>query len=142
MEPTGLVKEVKGVLRRVPNKGIGYGILKYITAKEHKKEIEFKLKPQIGFNYLGQFDTDVGHLSFVMAKESHGQTHSPEGIRKYDFTVTGIVGAKRLMISIAYSRKQYKPETVGAVLGYYEEVLRAIIRACLPGFPGVYPGVV
>ncbi len=129
LELTLRVREVKGMLHQVPNKGIGYGILKYITAGEHKKEIEFKLKPQIGFNYLGQFDTDVGHLSFVMAKESPGHTYSLEGIRKYDFTVTGIVGARRLVISIAYSRKQYKPETVKAVLDYYQEVLRAIIQA-------------
>jgi amino acid adenylation domain-containing protein/non-ribosomal peptide synthase protein (TIGR01720 family) len=129
IEISSRIKEVKGMLRQVPNKGIGYGILKYITAEEHKKEIEFKLKPQIGFNYLGQFDTDVGHLSFVMAKESPGHTHSLEGIRKYDFTVTGIVAAKRLMISMAYSKKQYKPETVKAVLDYYQEVLRTIIQA-------------
>jgi len=121
------VREVKEMLSQVPNKGIGYGILKYITAREHKKEIEFKLKPQIGFNYLGQFDTDVEQLSFVMAKESPGQTHSLKGIRKYDFTVTGIVASQRLMISTAYSKKQYKAGTAEAILSHYQEVLRAII---------------
>jgi non-ribosomal peptide synthase protein (TIGR01720 family) len=115
MELTGRLKEVKEMLNRVPNKGSGYGILKYKTAKEHKKEIEFKLKPQIGFNYLGQFDTDVGRLSFEMAQESPGDTHSLRGIRQYDFTVTGIAASQGLMISIASSKKQYKTGTAEAI---------------------------
>jgi amino acid adenylation domain-containing protein/non-ribosomal peptide synthase protein (TIGR01720 family) len=129
MELPDRVREVKEMLSRVPNKGIGYGILKYITAGEHKKEIEFKLKPQIGFNYLGQFDTDVGRLSFVMAQESPGHTHSLRGIRKYDFTVTGIAAEQRLMISIAYSKKQYKVATAAAILFQYQGALSEIIQA-------------
>jgi non-ribosomal peptide synthase protein (TIGR01720 family) len=127
MELSCRVREIKEMLSQVPNKGIGYGILKYLTAREHKKEIQFKLKPRIGFNYLGQFDTDVEQLSFVMAEESPGHTHSLRGIRKYDFTVTGIVASQRLMISIAYSKKQYKAKTAEAILSHYKEVLRAII---------------
>jgi len=116
------VKEVKEMLRQIPHKGIGYGILKYLTADECEKCI----KPQVGFNYLGQFDTDVEQMSFVMARESVGQTHSPAGIRKYDFTVTGIVGARRLNLSIAYSRKQYKRETVEAILRHWQEELEIV----------------
>jgi non-ribosomal peptide synthase protein (TIGR01720 family) len=127
MELSCGVREVKEMLNQVPNKGIGYGILKYITAGEHKKEIEFKLKPQIGFNYLGQFDTDVEQLSFVMAEESPGDTHSLHGTRKYDFTVTGIVAEQQLMISIAYSKKQYKTGTAEALVRHYKEVLSEII---------------
>jgi non-ribosomal peptide synthase protein (TIGR01720 family) len=130
MELPDRVREVKEMLNRLPNKGIGYGILKYKTAGEYKKEIQFKLKPQIGFNYLGRFDTDVGRLSFVMAKESPGDTHSLRGIRKYDFTVTGIVAEQCLMISIAYSKKQYKAQTAAALLNHYREVLNAIIDYC------------
>jgi non-ribosomal peptide synthase protein (TIGR01720 family) len=119
--------EVKEMLRQVPNKGIGYGILKYITAAEYKKEIQFELQPQIGFNYLGQFDTDIGQMSFDMAQESPGQTHSLRGIRKYDFTVTAISAEQQLTISIAYSKKQYKAETVEALLCHYKEILGSII---------------
>jgi amino acid adenylation domain-containing protein/non-ribosomal peptide synthase protein (TIGR01720 family) len=127
MELSHRVRKVREMLSQVPNKGIGYGILKYITAREHKKEIDFKLKPQIGFNYLGQFDTDVEQLSFVVAEESPGHTHSLQGIRKYDFTVTGIVASQHLMISIAYNKKQYKTGTIETILSHYKEVLRAII---------------
>ncbi|SMC29673.1 non-ribosomal peptide synthase domain TIGR01720, partial [Clostridium acidisoli DSM 12555] len=46
-----MIKNTKDSLRRIPNKGIGYGIIKYLS----KDKMEFKLKPEICFNYLGQF---------------------------------------------------------------------------------------
>jgi amino acid adenylation domain-containing protein/non-ribosomal peptide synthase protein (TIGR01720 family) len=133
MEPVDRVSKIKQELRRVPRKGIGYGILKYITAEQNKSEIEFKLKPQIGFNYLGQFDTDIGHLGFAVAKEPPGHTHSLAGTRKYDFTVTGIVGSGRLTLSIAYSTKQYRRETIEAILSNYREIINEIIHQNQPG---------
>ncbi|MEK5235955.1 condensation domain-containing protein [Paenibacillus sp. FSL L8-0470] len=55
----GCIKRVKEGLRSVPNRGLGYGVLKYMTAAEHKQELKFDLRPEICFNYLGQFDRDV-----------------------------------------------------------------------------------
>lgn len=49
-----LLRQVKEMLRRIPNKGIGYGILRYLTSPEKKGDFEFKLKPDISFNYLGE----------------------------------------------------------------------------------------
>jgi fengycin family lipopeptide synthetase C len=49
-----LIRSVKETLRQVPNKGIGYGILKHLTSAENKEGISFALKPEIIFNYLGQ----------------------------------------------------------------------------------------
>jgi len=48
------IRNVKETLRRVPNKGIGYGILRYLTSREKKEGIDFKCHPEISFNYLGQ----------------------------------------------------------------------------------------
>lgn len=44
--------EIKESLRKIPNYGIGYGALKYIT-----KEFEIDKKIDIRFNYMGNFDT-------------------------------------------------------------------------------------
>jgi len=72
------IKEIKETLRHVPGKGIGYGMLKYLTSKTHKKDMEFKLKPQISFNYLGQFDADIKQISsFEIARESPGRSYRP-----------------------------------------------------------------
>ena len=59
-----VIRESKETLRQIPNKGIGYGILRYITRDDNRKDIEFNHTPQIAFNYLGQFDTDVSQSAF------------------------------------------------------------------------------
>jgi len=45
------IKSVKENLRHIPNKGVGYGILKYLSRKDVVKDLEFMLKPEIVFNY-------------------------------------------------------------------------------------------
>ena len=48
-----IIKTTKEMLRRTPNHGIGYGILRYISA--HEENARLALDPEISFNYLGQF---------------------------------------------------------------------------------------
>jgi amino acid adenylation domain-containing protein/non-ribosomal peptide synthase protein (TIGR01720 family) len=124
------IKEVKECLNQVPHKGIGYGILKYLTAGDHKKEIEFKLTPQICFNYLGQIDEDLNSVSFEIAKESPGNTQSMRQKRDYDLDVSGIIVNKQLLITIVYNKKQYKSETMAAILDHYKKELSRIISYC------------
>ena len=52
------IKNVKETLRRIPDKGIGYGILRYLTDRKKAGAI-FSIKPDISFNYLGQIDREV-----------------------------------------------------------------------------------
>ncbi|MDL4822174.1 condensation domain-containing protein, partial [Actinomadura opuntiae] len=53
------VKAVKEQLRTIPDRGIGYGLLRYLNTGTAEELAEFPT-PQIGFNYLGRFsDTDV-----------------------------------------------------------------------------------
>ncbi|MES1249920.1 MAG: condensation domain-containing protein, partial [Chitinophaga rupis] len=44
---------IKEGLHRVPNKGIGYGILRYLAGKDYRQS------PEILFNYLGDFGSGV-----------------------------------------------------------------------------------
>ncbi|WP_405783771.1 amino acid adenylation domain-containing protein [Streptomyces sp. NBC_00859] len=52
------VKRVKEQLRRVPDKGVGFGLLRYLNP-ETAGELA-GAGPQIGFNYLGRFSTGDG----------------------------------------------------------------------------------
>jgi amino acid adenylation domain-containing protein/non-ribosomal peptide synthase protein (TIGR01720 family) len=122
--------EIKETLRRIPNKGIGYGILKYLTADENKKEIDFRLAPQVSFNYLGQFDADVEQMSFEVAKESSGLPVSPIEQREYELDVSGMVVKKRLVMSITYNKGQYRSETVNKLLNQFQAALSHIISFC------------
>jgi non-ribosomal peptide synthase protein (TIGR01720 family) len=124
------IKEVKENLHQLPHKGIGYGILKYLTAEEKKEGLQFKLKPQICFNYFGQFAADIEQVSFGVTRDSTGNLHSMEEQREYELDISGMISDKRLVMSIGYSRKRYKKETMETLLKYYEEECRRIISYC------------
>jgi amino acid adenylation domain-containing protein/non-ribosomal peptide synthase protein (TIGR01720 family) len=124
------IKETKESIRRIPNKGIGYGILKYLTAASHKKEIHFKLSPQISFNYLGQLDSDVGDMPFEIARESPGTMQCKEETRNYDWEISGIILNEQLVISITYSKRQYKAETIQTLWNSFQAELNRVILEC------------
>ena len=48
------LKSIKEQLRRVPDHGLGYGLLRYLN-RETGAELSGHGRPQIGFNYLGRF---------------------------------------------------------------------------------------
>ncbi|MFD9004256.1 amino acid adenylation domain-containing protein [Streptomyces sp. NPDC059582] len=53
------IKRVKEQLRQIPDKGMGYGLLRYLNPESAGQLAEYPA-PQIGFNYLGRIsDTDV-----------------------------------------------------------------------------------
>ncbi len=131
-EPGRQVKEIKETLRRIPNKGIGYGILKYLTHPDNKSEFSFNHHPQVGFNYLGQFDSDVGRPGegLQMAKESYGNTQSEAARREFPLEVTGLVAEGCLNITISFSRKQFQPETMEQLSRNFNKALVRVIDFC------------
>ncbi|MCU0288094.1 MAG: amino acid adenylation domain-containing protein, partial [Acidobacteria bacterium] len=128
---TRQIKEIKETLRQISHKGIGFGILKYLTSEEHKKEIEFKLTPQISFNYLGQFDTDVKQLSFLKpAKESPGPSQGVNNKREYLLDISGITVKNRLTMSISYNKTHFKQEIMSELNSNFQFELERIISFC------------
>ncbi|MCP5048414.1 MAG: AMP-binding protein, partial [bacterium] len=130
-DPARRIKEIKETLRRVPGKGIGYGILKYLTARRHKKGMDFTLHPQVGFNAIRQFDPDVNPVSFELAKESIGNMQSPERPRQHELEVSGILNGNRLAIRIAFNKNQYKTKTIKRLLSHFRSQLSRLIAFCV-----------
>jgi amino acid adenylation domain-containing protein/non-ribosomal peptide synthase protein (TIGR01720 family) len=134
-DETGLAHQVKVVkehLHRVPNNGLGYGILKYLTPDTKKQEgrLEFRLEPQILFNYLGQFDEGNELSSFSIANESTGISRSPNFRRKYELEVSGMITGKQMVVTITFSKRQYKTGTIERLLGHYRTQLERMIDYC------------
>ncbi|WP_068792770.1 non-ribosomal peptide synthetase [Brevibacillus laterosporus] len=113
------IKQVKETLRRVPNKGFGYGILKYL-AKE-----TFKLKPEISFNYLGQFtDKEEGNSSLM------GDLISPANTSELSLDINGSIEADRLQMHFSYNSRAYYPETIATLVQNFKSYLLEIINHC------------
>lgn len=126
------LKEIKENLHRIPHKGVGYGILHYLTAMLNKAEPSFLHHPQISFNYLGQFDADVEDLlSFELAPESVGSQVSPRQTLAHDWNFNCWIKDKKLEVHFEFSEKQYRQKTIESLLARFQHELRRVIALCL-----------
>ncbi len=123
------IKYIKELLRKIPNKGVGYGILKYITSPENKTDLSFAHEPPVRFNYLGQFDGELSD-SFRLAEESVGDAISPEIPFTCDLDINSIVVRNQLELSISYNRHYYESETIEQIGENFKQQLQAIIHHC------------
>nr|WP_234405637.1 non-ribosomal peptide synthetase [Paenibacillus sp. IHBB 10380] len=125
------IKQVKETLRRIPNKGIGYGILKYVTEKEKTRDLEFKQRPEISFNYLGQFDTEMRSGVFEGSGMPMGSTFHRDSERVHRLDIGGAIMGGKLQMSIQYPGREYREETIKGLLESYRDHLRRIIEHCV-----------
>ncbi|WP_426446147.1 amino acid adenylation domain-containing protein [Paenibacillus sp. S-38] len=122
------IKQVKEGLRAIPNKGIGYGLLKFLAEPEDSPLAA--LKPEISFNYLGQFDQDLERSAIETSAYSSGMPLSGLTPRWYALDINGMISGGQLGLTITYSRKEYRPETVQALADGLQTSLREVIRHC------------
>ena len=118
------IAAVRDQLRRVPARGIGFGLLRHL-AREPSLSGE---TPRVTFNYLGQFDPSfAGHSLFEIASESSGQRRSPASPREGWFVVNAVVYAGRLRVDWEYSRALHGEAEARGLLAAYLAELRAIV---------------
>jgi len=107
-------------LKSVPNNGIGFGIMRYLTDDEEVRESLGKITfPEVTVNYQGQFDALTSKTSLVdMNSDVDVIKHAwdPEFERPQKLQIVGIVMNHSLNISIEYSRNQYMEETIKKIL--------------------------
>ncbi len=124
------ITTVKEMLRKVPNRGIGYGVLANLTPRELLDREEIVVRSPMIFNYLGQFDTDVSRLPFAIASEMAGNERHPKSVRLYDWNISVMIAGGRLEFFIIFSSRQYKEETIRSVLARIECRLKSLISFC------------
>ncbi len=124
------IKSIKESLRQIPNKGIGYGILKYLTPIENRQGLTFNLTPEISFNYLGQFEENNATDIFSVLGISAGDSVSLESERINLIDINGIISQGKLILSFSYSKKQLTKDGVLKLANYYKTHLINIIEHC------------
>jgi non-ribosomal peptide synthase protein (TIGR01720 family) len=118
---------VKESLRRIPNKGIGYGILNYLS----REGLETKLTPEIIFNYLGDFGANVSNDEdslFGYASEHVGSNVSKENATDAILDVSGMLVKGELGMSIRYSSSRYDAATIKKLAKSYKKNLQSLIE--------------
>jgi amino acid adenylation domain-containing protein/non-ribosomal peptide synthase protein (TIGR01720 family) len=141
-EPGASIRAVKEQLRRVPGRGIGYGLLRYLSEdRELRQRLESQAAPQVSFNYLGQLDQVLSDSAPLWpAPEASGSELSPRGRRNQILEVGASVGGGRLLLRIAFSRNLHDEATIEALLDRFSAELQSLIDHCLtPGAGGYTP---
>jgi amino acid adenylation domain-containing protein/non-ribosomal peptide synthase protein (TIGR01720 family) len=136
------LKAVKEDLRLVPNRGIGYGLLRYLTKDE---EISGRLRaarqPQVKFNYLGQFDHVLStDALFGLASENCGSARSPLGHRTELLEIIAEVAGDQLTASWSYSANVHSRATIEHLAQKFLQNVKALVSHCIsPGIGGYTP---
>ncbi|KFM89973.1 lichenysin non-ribosomal peptide synthetase LicA [Bacillus paralicheniformis] len=122
------IKQIKEELRHIPNKGIGYGIYRYLTEEDKKAK---PIKHDISFNYLGQFTEMADSGLFTRSTLPSGDPLSPETEKPNALDIVGYIEDGILTMSIAYHSLEYKESTVAAVAASFKTYLLQLIDHCL-----------
>ncbi|MFG0865548.1 non-ribosomal peptide synthase/polyketide synthase [Pseudomonas sp. FYR_7] len=142
-EVTDAIKRVKQQLRAIPDKGIGYGALRYMGSAQSQAALNGLAEPRITFNYLGQFDgsfaSDQGAL-FVPASEDAGAEQGAEAPLGNWLSINGQVYAGQLRLGWTFSEAMFERSDIERLAQDYARELNQLVAHCLlPGSAGVTP---
>ncbi|MDK1290423.1 non-ribosomal peptide synthetase [Pseudoalteromonas umbrosa] len=122
--------------RTIPNKGIGFGVLKYMAKDPIVSNLEL---PELVFNYLGQFDQVVNeNNSFSVAQESSGQAASTDRVNRYPLVLNGMVAQDKLKFTLAFDENLYSADRMNLLMQEFEQAVADIVSHCLNTSNGRY----
>jgi amino acid adenylation domain-containing protein/non-ribosomal peptide synthase protein (TIGR01720 family) len=137
--PGESLKRVKEELRRIPRRGFGFGLLRYLGDEAVRQGLARSPRAGLVFNYLGQLDQVVeGSSLFRPARESAGPVRHPLQPRPYLLELSASVRGGRLSVAWIYSENRHLPSTIEALGRRFLEALQGLIAHCLSPAAGGY----
>ncbi|WHZ21724.1 MAG: polyketide synthase module [Nitrospira sp.] len=133
--PGAVLAAVKARVRRLPHKGLGYGLLRYGGGDpEVRRHLAAQPPAPVSFNYLGQLDQTFPPEAPVRpAPESVGPNQAAGSRLPYEWDINAHILDGRLHVLWGYSGRRYRRATMAALGERYEQALRTLIRECLAG---------
>ena len=130
-QPAEVIKSIKEQLRAIPNRGIGYGLLRYLCQDTRvNQQLQTIPTAEISFNYLGQFDQVQSQTGWKFASLSTGLNQSENQTRDHLLDVSGLVLEGKLTMNWIYSSNVHSRGTVEKLADSYHKTLRSILEHC------------
>jgi amino acid adenylation domain-containing protein/non-ribosomal peptide synthase protein (TIGR01720 family) len=134
-DPRAAVKAVKATLRALPDKGIGYGLLRYGSDAAALGALP---EPQISFNYLGRAGVDLAALSgvaWVPVADEFDRTAALEptmpaaAALTIDSSVVDTPAGPTLSVRVGYASRLFDHAEVADLVGEWTAALAEIAEA-------------
>ncbi|MDR0424282.1 MAG: amino acid adenylation domain-containing protein [Clostridiales Family XIII bacterium] len=120
------VMAAKEALRAAPRGGVGYGALKWMAGKGYAR-----VKGAVGFNYLGDMDSEAGRLEGISPSWlGSGGDVAPENRRPHALEINCMSEGGRIRASLSYNRSLYGQGRAEALAARLAEAIEEVARAC------------
>ncbi|MBA2930407.1 amino acid adenylation domain-containing protein [Pseudomonas sp. CCUG 57209] len=127
------IKQIKEQLRAIPDKGLGYGALRYLGTPQARASLGALQAPRITFNYLGQFDGsfDASQGSLLApAAEGSGREQALNAPLGNWLSLNGQVYGDELTLGWQFSREMFDEATIAHLADDLKRELLALIEHC------------
>jgi non-ribosomal peptide synthase protein (TIGR01720 family) len=132
VHPGERLKAIKEQLRAVPNKGVGFGLLRYLCRDENiHRPLAGMMTPQILFNYSGQWDAALPNATKFRLSHAPFCSHGACNPRAHALEINSWIIGGQLRVSWTYSKNLHHRDTIQHLAAQYVTALKALIDHCL-----------
>jgi amino acid adenylation domain-containing protein/non-ribosomal peptide synthase protein (TIGR01720 family) len=129
-DPGFWVRSVKESLRRIPRRGIGYGLLRHLTPKELLGGAGLRARPEISFNHFGEFDEALAPDVFSLSPFPTGELLAPDSEREHLLEWNAMILRGELRVTIGYDGSAFAPERIEALGARFLDRTRELVLHC------------
>ncbi|MDO5447131.1 MAG: amino acid adenylation domain-containing protein, partial [Prevotellaceae bacterium] len=122
------LRTVKETFRNVPNKGLGYGILQYISSAEGDSNLRTDIKELLGLNYLGELtEASTDAIFNIDTQLSTGSMVNTEGLISPSFMIDCSVHGDTMNIDATYDSKAWTQQQANEMVTVFCNELAEIV---------------
>jgi non-ribosomal peptide synthase protein (TIGR01720 family) len=126
-------------VRRLPDSGAGFGLLRYLGTDEMRQRLARLPRPEISFNYLGQIEArSASHGCFRLAADDVGPVLHPDAPRPYRVEIVAVAENGRLRIDWRFTRGAAAHDMMLRWSEATSEALKAIVAATAADADGCF----
>lgn len=119
------IKSIKEQIRKIPNKGIDFGVLKYLSqvlpGKDDKK---------IRFNFLGDFENTFDNDYFELSSEYTGEDTDKNNDLTALIDIIAMIKDKKLNLSFTYCKKCFNESTIVDFFDKFINQIKVVVKHC------------
>jgi amino acid adenylation domain-containing protein/FkbH-like protein/non-ribosomal peptide synthase protein (TIGR01720 family) len=123
------IRAVKDALRTVPDRGVGYGVLRHLQGALPA------VMPRVSFNYLGVFEASRGALFRGVVDVTTGETVAAHLGSPFDLDVVGEVNGGCLRVSFHFHRSAQTADQRSELVTAFGRALEAAVAEGSGGTP-------